>query len=52
MTASQRRFLARSAAQERAGLPGPTPAVNDAPTMAIVGTRPGARSIRCSQAVN
>jgi hypothetical protein len=52
MTAFQRSFVAKSAAQESDGLPGPSPAVYDAPTIAIARMPRGPCPIRCSHAAN
>jgi hypothetical protein len=51
MTAFQRSVRAKSAAQESAGLSGPTPAVKDAPTIAIERMSRGPDS-DCSHALN
>ena len=50
MTAFQCSSLASTTAQDSSGLSGPVPAVKEAPAIAMVGSRPGWRMMRASQA--
>ncbi len=50
MTAFQCSSRASTTAHDSSGLPGPVPAVKEAPTIATVGSRRGTRLMRASQA--